>query len=174
MGENKNSSFSISVGALLVALLIIVLVLICKILVVDKNSDETEVKNNSVKIENSENIVDIEEENIDEEVSEDEELQLPEYLEGLFAYENSDVAYRFYKDGTVSLSGNVTEESGTYNIYKNGSIILTFTELITYDLEGGDDITSSINRTQVLKYVDENTLYLGEDTTYPIIRFPGL
>lgn len=166
--ENKknNTIISVSIGSLLVALIIIIVVC-CTILIVDKKSDESEVKNYSSEIKDTQNIVEDGNDNI-----ENEEIQVPDYIEGLFAYENSDGAYRFYKDGSVILSGNVTEEIGTYNIYNNNSIILTFTELITYDLESGVTSSSSINRTQVLKYIDDNTLFPSDDETYPIIRFP--
>lgn len=84
-------------------------------------------------------------------------------LDGMYGFENADVLYDFSKDGTVSISGNVTEEIGTYKTISKNKIELVLTEYILYDIETGGSSTSKINRTEKLTYDNENTLITSDN-----------
>ncbi len=111
-------------------------------------------------------------------------------LEGVYAYEASDVGYEFYADGTVECFGNMGENKGTYIAIAPNTLELTFTERISYEEdyentyidENGYEVTpfkeviSEINEIQTITIVDEENLIVeyevdGEIYKDEIIKF---
>lgn len=93
-------------------------------------------------------------------------------LEGIYAYEASDVGYEFHTDGTVECFSNMSEDKGTYMAIAPNTLEITFTERTiseedyenTYIDEDGykvipfKDVTTEINKTQTITIVDETKL----------------
>ena len=82
-------------------------------------------------------------------------------LEGDYVLENSDIGYKFYKNGNVTILGNVSEIKGTYVTSGENEIIITLKEEVVFDIDTGKTTSTSINRTETIKVVDQNTLLLN-------------
>lgn len=82
-------------------------------------------------------------------------------LEGNYIFENSDVGYEFNKNGNVSILGNVSETKGTYTTTGENEITITLKEESVTDIDTGKTTSTTINRTETIKVVDENTLLLN-------------
>ncbi len=112
------------------------------------------------------------------------------YLDGIYAYEASDVGYEFYTDGTVKCFGNMSEDKGTYIAIAPNTFEITFTERTiseedyenAYIDENGYEVTpfkevvSEINETQTITIVDEENLIVeyevdGENYKGELIKF---
>lgn len=84
-------------------------------------------------------------------------------IEGYYIFEDSDVGYEFDKKGNVSILGNVSEIKGTYTDIGENEIKLTLTEEIITDIDTGETTSTSMNRIETIKIVDDNTLLLSND-----------
>ena len=150
MNEKKNSKIN-----LLALLIIIVIIMFCFIFKL--YNDKT------IESENYSNLI-----NQISNLEDPSEIYDPIMLEGVYAFENSDVGYEFDKEGNASIFGNVSEEKGTYTINENNEILITLTEKIIYDIETGDSSSEIINRIEKLYYIDENTLQVNNDNLIKI------
>lgn len=111
-------------------------------------------------------------------------------LDGDYGYENSDVGYEFYSDGTVEYSTNMSVDKGTYVTIDKNVIELVFTERISYEedyensyvAEEGHEIipfkenVSEIDRVEKVTVVNADKIIVegevdGETYKDELIRF---
>lgn len=79
-------------------------------------------------------------------------------LEGIYVYENSDVGYEFFSDGTAKYSTSTTEDKGTYITIDENAVEVVFTERTLWDDVSGETTVEKIDRVEKIEIIDEENL----------------
>lgn len=144
-----------------VALIVAVIVILCMGLEiyenskVEKNSTENTISNNL----EDEDVITLAKKQIDNKLLISDFLNETIILEGEFTLEEPcDVGYKFYKDGRVEYSGNISVTSGTYTTVGKDEVKIVFNERTIWEDEG--EIHNKINEEEVAKVIDENTIII--------------
>ena len=79
-------------------------------------------------------------------------------LEGVYSLENTDVAYEFYKDGTVEYLMNMGIYSGTYNTSGEKELKITWEEETMWDVITLEEKTSKMSGTENVTVINDKKI----------------
>ena len=170
MEEKKVAKIRLSTAILVFIIIVLIVALVITYyfgFVKKDENTETKQENLSNASNSISNDSEIAEENDNKQESNNTNTESQIILEGGFAFEAGDAYYEFDKQGNVSISGNVNEEKGTYKTIGTDEIEIHLTTEKTFNIETGESTTTSINKTEKIKVIDENTLLVDN---YKLIR----
>ena len=84
-------------------------------------------------------------------------------LDGMYVIEASDVGFKFDKNGNVTIIGCTEEQEGTYSTISENEIEIKLTKETTFDVETGESTSISINSTEKIKVIDDNTILVNNE-----------
>lgn len=168
MNEKKNSKITLSTLFLIISVIVIIVMAYFMFKLYNEKAYESEkVANLNEPANNLENTIDnLQEKNNSTSINTENPISTESrfMLDGRYGFEGgADIIYEFDKNGNALISGNVSEEKGTYSINEDDEIEIILTEKIDYDIYTGAISSSSINRVEKIQYINENTLLFDNE-----------
>ena len=79
-------------------------------------------------------------------------------LEGVYSLENTDVAYEFYKDGTVEYLMNMGVYTGTYDMSGEKELTITWKEETVWDVITSEEKTSEMTGKETVTVINDKKI----------------
>ncbi len=85
-------------------------------------------------------------------------------LDGVYAMEASDVAYEFYKDGTVEYSTNMSVFKGTYNMSGENELRIDWEEKTEWDDITSEETVKKMSGREYVDVIDDKNIIVRTET----------